>query len=317
MDYQFNIAGEYENAAGLRIDSFLSSELKISRTKIQSLIKSEKLRINGVVTAKTNRILALEDSIEFDYSPPEIKPVLPENFEVDIIFEDEHLIILNKDAGVLTHPAGEMKSGSLVNALMYRGAINAEDYKTEMDEYEYRPGVVHRLDKDTSGLIMFAKTPEMQTELSHIFKRRLIEKKYLALVCGMINEEKGIITYPIGRNKTNRKIMQIRDDGKPAITEFKTIFKNKKYSLLEVNLKTGRTHQIRTHFKSIHHPVAGDKLYSSPAKNILRLMLHSYSVKFVHPVLKTEIFKIAPIKKDFAEFLKDNDIPLKNYEFEK
>ncbi|MBP7652890.1 RluA family pseudouridine synthase [Candidatus Dependentiae bacterium] len=316
MEYQFKISNELADYSGERVDIFLSSILKISRTKLQNNIKSGCLTINGLNVNKPNRILCDGDIINYNHIVLSPKPVLSEKIDLDVIYEDEYLIIINKDIGMITHPAGNVKSGSVVNALMHRGSINPEIYDFDEEDYEYRPGVVHRLDKDTSGLIVFAKSPEIQSKLSDLFKNRMIEKKYIALVYGNINEVKGIITYPIGRNKNNRKLMQIRDDGKPAITEFKTIERGNNYTLIEVNLKTGRTHQIRTHFKSINHPVVGDRLYSTSHKNESRLMLHSYSIKFIHPGTGIELYKIAPVKKDFADFLEQNGMYLKNYDFE-
>ncbi len=181
---------------------------------------------------------------------------------------------------------------------------------------QHRVYIVHRLDKDTSGLIIFAKNEEIQAELSLLFKERMIEKKYLAVVYGRLNENSGIITYPIGRHKRNRKIMCVRNDGRQAITEFRVIDKSLNHSLLELNLKTGRTHQIRVHLKAINHPVAGDVLYSTNRKKEQRLMLHSYSLKFQHPVLNKELFIAASLKKEFADFCLTNNLNIGNYSFE-
>jgi len=273
-----------------RIDIILADKIQdISRSKIQEAIKNFKsLKINSIFIKKPNHTIKPGDDIEFNYEVKIREQSLPEEIPLSIIFEDEYLLVINKDINISTHPSETSPSGSLVNALMFRGSLDIEHY--EIEGKVYRPGVVHRLDKDTSGAIMFAKNTNIQTKLSALFKDRKIKKKYICLTHGEVKEDKGVITYPIGRNKMNRKVMCVQPNGKPSITAFRVIERNANFSLMEIDLKTGRTHQIRAHMKAINHPVAGDTLYSHNNSNISRLMLHSYSL-------------IAPLKKDFEEIL--------------
>ncbi len=305
MELKFRVE-EADVKSYKRVDLLLNSKiLALSRTKIQEAIKNQKLKINNKIITKSNYQIEINDEIEFEYISEISKKVEPENIKIDVVYEDDYLIAINKDSGIITHPAGIFKSGTLVNALLYYGAI--KDDEDAIDDYEYRPGVVHRLDKDTSGLIIFAKSEELQFKLSDIFKQRKIEKKYIAVVYGKLNETRGIITYPIARHKQNRKIMCVSNNGKPAITEFVLKDYANNYSLLELDLKTGRTHQIRVHLKAINHPIVGDSLYSTAKKNI-RLMLHSYLLRFIHPITNKELILTAPLKKEFVDFCKTNNL---------
>jgi len=297
-----------------RIDIYLANNIQtVSREKIQQSIKSGYLSINGKKIAKCGYSPAVDDKIEFTIIEKLQPAIKPENIPIDIIFEDDDYIAINKDIGIITHPTATNSGGSLVNALLYSGDIADNGY--EPDGYEYRPGVVHRLDKDTSGLILFAKNATAQSKLSELFKTRQIEKLYIALVYGYLRENSGLITYPLGRSRNNRKIMSVTAAGKPAITEFKVIGRKNNYTLLELNLKTGRTHQIRAHLKAIRHPVVGDNL-SGNSEQQIRLMLHSYSVGFLHPLNKTVIKLIAPLKTEFAEFLNRNGFDISEYKIE-
>jgi 23S rRNA pseudouridine1911/1915/1917 synthase len=300
----------------IRVDNYIKQKIPaLTRTKIQNLIKSGYLKINEKIIYKPNKFIFFNDKIEFNEKlDSECNNVAPENIPLNIIYEDNFFAAINKPCGMITHPAGKLISGTLVNAILYH--FGMENFKLNHSDLEpCRPGIVHRLDKDTSGIILIAKKPGIQSTLSEMFKNREIKKHYFALVNGTFNENKGIITYPIKRDAKNRKLMKINNKGKSCITEFEVIEQNNNSAFLKVNLKTGRTHQIRVHMKSINHPILGDVLYSSNTKNILRLMLHSYSLEFIHPVTHKNIFIKANPDDTFKKILRQMEINYKKFEF--
>jgi len=301
MEYQFKI----EEETNKRIDVFLTEKIKISRTKIQNLIKKNNLMINDKIITKSNYKLSNGEIINFKYEKKKINQGIEgEDIPLDIIYEDEYFLVINKDVGIITHPTSTIKTGTLINALLYKKKL--PDIKVKDDEEFYRPGIVHRLDKDTSGAIIIAKNEDVQTKFSDLFKTRNIQKTYLAVVYGSFKYETGTITFPIGRHRLNRKIMSVRTNGKPCITDFKLLKKNNNYSLLELDLKTGRTHQIRVHLKHLGYPIVGDVLYSTQKSKKEKLMLHSHTLKFIHPITKKDVFITAPLKATFLNFLKEN-----------
>ena len=280
---------------GLRLDSYLSEKLELSRSKVQKLIKDDKVIVNGKVASNSYSV-KLDDEIvvndKLDYSIN----VEAENIPLNIIYEDDDLLIINKESGMVVHPAPGHYTGTLVNALLYRYKNLAGD--------KFRPGIVHRLDKDTSGLMIVAKTEEMLEKISLMISKKEVERKYLAIVDGLIKHDTGEIDAPIGRDRNNRQKMAVTDvNAKEAITHFKVLERFNNNTLLECILDTGRTHQIRVHLSYIGYPVSNDPLYGKGKCSEFGQMLHSYSIKFRHPRTGKEIkYEVDP-PKEFEEKL--------------
>ena len=267
-----------------RIDAYLSEILKESRTKIQELIKSENIKVNSM---KTKASYKLEKGDEVYINIPDAKQVdiIAQDIDIEIVYEDKYLLIVNKKAGMVVHPSKGHEQNTLVNALLYKvgdlSGINGE----------IRPGIVHRLDKDTSGLIIIAKDDKTHNLLTEMFKNKEIKKIYYAIVKGSMNKQSGTLISNIGR-----------DGGKEAITNFDIVDKNEKYSLVRLNLKTGRTHQIRVHLSHFFFPIIGDSVYGRKDE-FPRQMLHAYELSFIHPITKKSINVIGEFHKDFNDAL--------------
>ncbi len=268
-----------------RIDHFLiKQEIGISRTYLQKLIKDGHVLVNNK-TVKPNYRLRLNDEIVVNIPPPTELEALPENIPLDIIYEDSSIIVISKPAGMVVHPAAGNYKGTIVNALLY----HCKDL-TGIGGKE-RPGIVHRLDKDTSGVLVAAKNDQSHQHLSHQFKKRMVEKRYIALVAGVVKKESGTIEIPIGRDiKDRKKISPKTKRARAAVTHFKVVERFKNASLLEVKIETGRTHQIRVHLLYFKHPVLGDVQYGGKNMrnwnniNIPRQMLHAERLGIIHPV---------------------------------
>jgi len=267
-----------------RIDAFLAMETEYSRTKISKLIKEGGVVVNSKVVSASYKVKE-GDLIVFDELEDEIIDIVPEKMDLDIVFEDEYLAIINKKSGVVVHPAVGNYSHTLVNGLMYHfNSISNKD--------SVRPGIVHRLDKDTSGLMVVAKNDKVHELLSNMIRDKKVERKYLAVVWGVVRHEKGTIEAPIGRDLNNRQKYTVTDiNGKDSVTHFKVIKREKEVTLLECKLDTGRTHQIRVHMEYIGHPIVNDPVYGRrKIINDFGQMLHSKSIKFIHPVTNEELF---------------------------
>jgi 23S rRNA pseudouridine1911/1915/1917 synthase len=282
-------------AGALRLDVFLSTILKrASRSYFQELIDDGMVVVNGCVEKKSYKVEA-GDEIEVHYAPEEELGLEAENIPLDVLYEDASLILINKPPSLVVHPAHGNMRGTFVNALLF----HCRDM--EMTS-EVRPGIVHRLDKDTSGVLLAAKTRYVQEKLASQFQERRIKKRYLALVLG--SPEDQTISAPIGRHPVFRKEMAVlASGGKEAITHLKVLRRSKELSLVELQLETGRTHQIRVHLKHIGHPVLGDETYGRKSANekfgALRQMLHAETLSFFHPILKKEMTIKAPLCQDF------------------
>lgn len=266
-----------------RLDFYISKELdEISRTYIQRLIKDNRVKVNDL-NKKSSYIVKEGDRINIDLPEPKKLELIPENIPLNIVYEDNDVVIINKPQGMVVHPAPGNYSGTLVNALLYKidslSSINGV----------IRPGIVHRLDKDTSGLLIVAKNDFAHRELSSQLKSRDVHREYIALVNGLLKNDCGRINEPIGRDPKNRKKMTvIHTNSKEAITNYSVIKRFSKYTLIKVNLETGRTHQIRVHFSYIKHSVVGDPLYST-GKNEFKIdkqLLHARKIGFIHPRTK-------------------------------
>jgi len=280
-----------------RLDSFLSNELDISRSKIQKLIKDKKVLVNNKSVSSSYQV-RLNDEIEVnDELDYEIK-VEPENIPLDIIYEDDDLLIINKKSGMVVHPAPGHYTGTLVNALLYK--------YNDLAGEKFRPGIVHRLDKDTSGLMLVAKNEFSLEKLSEMLSKKEVERKYLAIVDGVIKHDTGTIDAPIGRDINNRQKMAVTDqNSKEAITHFKVLEHFNNNTLIECILETGRTHQIRVHMAYIGFPVTNDPLYGKGKSDEFGQMLHSYYIKLNHPrTNKLLEFEIDP-PKEFNDKLEE------------
>ena len=274
----------------VRCDVFLSEKISnLSRTSIQKLIKEKFVFVNGK-NIKPNVILDIGDEISVSIPEKKETKLVAEEIDLDIVYEDDYIIIINKPRNMVVHPAVGNEEHTLVNALLNHcklSMINSE-----------RPGIVHRLDKDTTGLIICAKDDETHLKLIDMFSKREISKKYLAICNGSFSKESGFIDKPIGRDEKDRKKMSAKSkSGKEALTEYNILTSNLKYSLVDVTLHTGRTHQIRVHFSNLNHPIVGDDTYGNKNEKIKAngQMLHSYYLEFSHPITKENLsFTVLP-----------------------
>lgn len=283
----------------IRIDAYITEETDYSRSKVAKGIKEGKVLVNNKQVQASYKVKE-KDLIEIEPLEEEIIDVTPEKMDLDIVYEDEYLAIINKKSGIVVHPAVGNYSHTLVNGLMYH-------FNNISKEKTIRPGIVHRLDKDTSGLMVVAKNDKVHEQLSNMIKEKKVERKYLALVWGIVKHEKGTIDAPIGRDINNRQKYTVTDiNSKDSITHFKTLKRYKEVTLIECKLDTGRTHQIRVHMEYIGHPVVNDPVYGRrKIINNFGQMLHSKSIKFTHPVTKKLLsFEVEP-PKEFIEILEE------------
>ena len=290
-----------EDVADIRLDKYISNKRSnLSRVRIQKLIDEENILVNG---KKTKSSYKVQKGDKIVINIPDTKEINLKSQEIplDIIYEDNDIIVVNKEKGMVVHPAVGNPDGTLVNAIMAHCKGNLSGIGGEL-----RPGIVHRLDKDTSGILIIAKNDKAHIEISKQIQERKVEKTYIAVVRGNINENEATINMPIGRSTKDRKKMAVRKDGKEAITHFKVIERFGNYTYLEIKIETGRTHQIRVHLSEIGHPVLGDSTYSN-GKNEFGIegqVLHAKSLKFKHPVTGKEMFLEARIPEYFEELLK-------------
>ena len=263
----------------VRIDKFLIDKLSISRSKAQEMIKQNLVLVNGKNT-KNSYVLKLNDKIEIVGELKHETSVKEEDMPLDIIYEDDSLMVINKPSGMVVHPANGHYTNTLVNGLLhYTNSLSSNNG-------DLRPGIVHRIDKDTSGLLIVAKTDKAHEALSKQLKDKTLSREYIALVSGRINHDTGEIDAPIGRDINDRKKMCVTDvNSKEAITYFKVLERYKNATLIEVKLKTGRTHQIRVHMKYINHPIINDPVYGNKKSvSSFGQMLHAKKISFVHPI---------------------------------
>lgn len=264
-----------------RIDKVLTTVFpEFSRSQIQSWLKEERVTVNGEVT-RANYKVKTDDEIEINRPEPQVIEAVAQDIPLDIVFEDDDILVINKPQGMVVHPSAGHPDGTLVNALMF----HSDRLSTINDVI--RPGIVHRIDKDTSGLLMVAKNDVAHEYLAEQLKSHKALRKYVALVHGEIPHEKGTITAPIGRSKDNRQKQAVTKDGKPAVTHFEVLERFEDFTLVECQLETGRTHQIRVHMNYIGFPIAGDPLYG-PRKTLAGpgQFLHAKTLGFEHPQSK-------------------------------
>lgn len=289
-----------ENDKGKRIDKFLSEIMEeATRSYIQKLIDTKHVEVCGKKITKSGNKLKGNEKIVINIPEDEILDVIPENIPIDILYEDSDIVVLNKRANLVVHPAYGNYTGTLVNALLY----HIKDLSTINGVI--RPGIVHRLDKDTSGIIVIAKSNESHVILSDMFKEKSLKKTYICIVKGIFKEKCGRIETLIGRDiKDRKKMAVVKENGKIAISNYEILDESKNYSLVKVRIETGRTHQIRVHMKSLNHPILGDGTYGNHDDTIKRQMLHSYSLEFEHPIKKIPMKIFAPLPADFKKGLK-------------
>jgi len=288
---------------GRRADVLLSEISGLSRSRVSSLMAEGCCLLAGKECRKAGtKVLPGQEIL---LRVPEARPAAPqaEDLPLEILYEDADLAVVVKPRGMVTHPAAGHEAGTLVNALMHHldslGGIGGE----------LRPGIVHRLDRDTSGLMIVAKNDESQLILSRMLAERRIEKHYRALVEGRMKEESGRIELPIDRSRKDRKKMAVEAGGREAVTEWRSLAEGRECTLLDVHILTGRTHQIRVHMQAVHHPVCGDPVYGwERGVKVPCLMLHAYTLRFAHPRTGEELFLTAPLPEDFREGLRKNGI---------
>jgi 23S rRNA pseudouridine1911/1915/1917 synthase len=297
--------------AGIRLDRYLPSQLPaLSRTLAQQMIAECIVLVNNK-TSKAGYILRVNDDVQLLRPLPtsQQKNVLPQSLPLVIVYEDADLLVINKAAGMVVHPAPGHSDDTLVNALV---ALYPE---LQQEDGDQRPGIVHRLDRDTSGLLLVAKNARTQAALIEQMKRHEITKRYLALVDGVLALDKGSIDAPVGRNPRNRQQMTIiHQDGREARTHFRVLERFSRHTLLLLQLETGRTHQIRVHLRAIGHSVFGDPVYnaSSPGRSQLdipltRQFLHAYQLEFIHPTTGEALQFEAPLPADLSAVLDQRD----------
>ena len=291
-----------EKDVGKRFDEVLTLHgVSLSRAKCQSLIKEGKAKLDGKET-KASLKVKLGQLVECEEYETPVSDLTPEDIPLDIVYEDDCLMVINKPVGLVVHPGNGNETGTLVNALLFHQKQLAPS------EDPTRPGIVHRIDKDTSGLLVVAKNEEALLFLQNQLKDHTMHREYIALVSGIIPENAGEINAPIGRDKTHPTKMCIDLEGKEAKTYFevKARYKKSEATLVDCRLKTGRTHQIRVHMDYIGHPVVGDPLYGRGNRKLYDKgqLLHAYRLSFIHPVSKKEMVFEAPLPKGFEEFLK-------------
>ena len=287
-----------------RLDSYISkSNLDLSRSMVQKLIKEKRVFVNGKNEKESYKI-KVNDNITIQIEEPKSSKLEAQDIPLNIIYEDNDIIVINKPKGMVVHPGNGNPDNTLVNAVLAhcKGSLSGIGG-------EIRPGIVHRIDKDTSGLIIVAKNDKSHINLSEQIKNHEVTKIYTALVKGNISEDEATIDMPIGRDKKDRKKMSVTRDGKEAISHIKVVKRYGNYTLIRVKIDTGRTHQIRVHMAKIGHPVVGDEVYSS-GKNefgVKGQMLHSTILKFKHPISGKEIMLEAPLPQYFEDVLSKLD----------
>lgn len=298
-----------EADSATRLDAYLASHINgWSRARLQRLIEAGDVLVNSKVCKASYKVSAT-DEIEIELTAPPESNFTPENIPLDVVFEDDHIIVVNKPPGLVVHPAAGIQSGTLANALAFH-------FQQLSNSASIRPGIVHRLDKDTSGLLVVAKTESDHENLADQFRAREVFKSYVALVYGVVKQQSGSIEKPIARDPRNRTRMAIVAGGRGALSLFKIRRSYAAFTLLDVELKTGRTHQIRVHLASIKHPVVGDEVYGSGRENNLqdvqlrarirklrRHFLHAEQLGFRHPHSGEQVKFVAPLPPALTQFL--------------
>ena len=286
-----------------RLDKVLTAELGISRSTVQSWLKADLVKVNGEFV-KSNYKAQNGDTVTILKKEEEVVTIQPENIPLDIVYEDDDLIVVNKPSGMVVHPSKGHYSGTLVNALLYHSNSLSDSTSEEI----YRPGLVHRIDKDTSGLLVIAKNNDVHQKLAQQIAENKMNREYIAIVDGHFAHETGVIDAPLSRHQTNRLKRVVEKGGKRAVTHFEVLDSFADYSLVSCRLETGRTHQIRAHMEFIKHPIINDPLYHPKGKNASEFgqYLHARTLSFTHPVSGEVLnFQVDP-PKEFDDFIRLN-----------
>ena len=289
----------------VRLDVYITDKYKdLSRTMVQKLIEEGSIKVNGNIKKLSYKV-QLNDEISICIPKAKETDLKPQEIPIEVVYEDDDIIVVNKPKGLVVHPANGNPDGTLVNAIMAMCKESLSGIGGEL-----RPGIVHRLDKDTSGLLIVAKNDKAHINMSEQIKNRQVTKKYIALVRGVIQEDDATIDMPIGRSTKDRKKMAVTKNGKQAVTHFKVLKRYPKYTLLEVKIDTGRTHQIRVHMAEIGHPVVGDMVYSNGKNDfgIQGQMLHAKSLDFKHPITGKQMHLEAELPQYFKSILEGEEI---------
>jgi 23S rRNA pseudouridine1911/1915/1917 synthase len=290
-------------SAGVRLDRWLSDQLTdLSRARLQALIRGGLVRVDGAVLKAAHRLRGGE-RVEVDAPPPVEETLVPEPVALRIVYEDEHLLVVDKPTGMVVHPGAGRARGTLAAAILAHAPTTAGVGGPR------RPGIVHRLDKDTSGLLVVAKTSPAYDALVAQLAAREVTRRYLAVVHGLVRADEGVVRAPIGRHPIDRVKMAVRPPGrgKPAVTRYRVLERFAHFTLLEARLETGRTHQIRVHLSSLGHPIVGDRVYgasrSRPPTALDGHALHAASLAFVHPIFRKPIECSAPLPPSMDELV--------------
>ena len=267
--------------AGKRVDAWIAAqELGLTRSAVQRLLEEGRIKVSGKALTKNYKLTGNEE-LELELPEPEVTDIVPQDIPLDVVFEDEHVIVVNKPVGMVVHPAPGHPDGTLVNALLHHCGASLSGINGQL-----RPGIVHRIDRDTSGLIIAAKNDAAHLALADQLQDHSLARTYLAVAVGGFREDEGTVDAPIGRHPVDRKRMAIdRKAGRNAVTHWRVLERYNGYTLLECRLETGRTHQIRVHMASIGHPLLGDVVYGSkkPWPGLAGQCLHARKLKFIHP----------------------------------
>ncbi len=285
------------DTSGARLDKYIADNSEISRSFAAKLAEEGKITVNGKAADKKTKLRA-GDEIIIKIPEPETLEAQPQDIPLDIVYEDDHVIVVNKPQGMVVHPAPGNPDGTLVNGLLYHCSLSSINGVI-------RPGIVHRIDKDTSGLLIVAKTNEAHEALSAQLKERKALRKYICLVNGNIKEDSGTIDKPVGRHPADRKKMAVTAGGREAVTHFKVLERFGQYTLAECILETGRTHQIRVHMASIGHSIAGDPVYGTKKERFKTngQLLHAGTIGFIHPATGELMQFSSELPDDFAKIL--------------
>ena len=290
-----------ELSLNTRLDAYLADNTPLTRSNIQNLIKEGKILVNNSAERASYKV-KLNDEISVEYVENVLTDLKPCNIDLDIVYEDEDVIVINKQKGLVVHPAPGNYDNTLVNALLYK----CKDL-SDVNGY-LRPGIVHRIDKDTSGLLVVAKNNMAHNFLADQLKDKRCYRKYYALVKGVIENDEGVINAPIGRDIKDRQKMCVTDkNSKEAISEFKVLKRFYDSTLLDINLLTGRTHQIRVHMAFIHHPVLNDPKYNGPYIDETGQYLHAYYLSFIHPKTNKRVEFKTDLPLYMKEYIENNE----------